>query len=141
MLRYSRDVTKKINFPLRRVILFSVWLSFLVQSSWADPTQDVSFSGNAPQTDTVMISDRWVAWDKAEHLGVSAFLCGVSYSIFRDFYRNQQESSIYFSAAFTFSAGLGKEFCDQKTPQGRFSYKDLVADILGIGLGLLIATR
>lgn len=72
---------------------------------------------------------------------VSAFLTGVSYSIFRDFYRNREESSLYFSAALTFSLGLGKEFHDGRTPQGKFSYKDLAADILGIGLGLWIATR
>ena len=118
-----------------------LWLSFLVQSSWADSARDVSFSDNVSQTDTVRISDKWVAWDKVEHLGVSAFLSGVSYCVFRDFYYNNQESSIYFSASLTFSAGLGKEFYDKKTPQGRFSYKDLVADILGIGLGLWIATR
>jgi len=132
---------KKINFPLKKVVLLFLWLSFLVQSSWADPAHEVSFSDNPWQLDTLKIPDKWIGWDKAEHLGVSAFLSGVSYSVFRDFYHNHQESSIYFSAALTFSAGLGKEFYDKKTPRGSFSYKDLIADILGIGLGLWIATR
>jgi uncharacterized protein YfiM (DUF2279 family) len=87
------------------------------------------------------IPDRWLAWDKAEHLGVSAFLSGVSYSVFRDFYYNDKESSMYFSVCLTLGLGLGKEFHDLKGPGGRFSYKDLLADVLGIGLGLLIATR
>jgi uncharacterized protein YfiM (DUF2279 family) len=96
---------------------------------------------HSPQPDSLRIVDKWFAKDKAEHLVVSAFLTGVSYSVFRDFYRNRKESSIYLSTALTFSLGLGKEFHDERTPQGRFSYKDLAADILGIGLGLWIATR
>ena len=72
---------------------------------------------------------------------VSTFLTGVSYSVFRDFYRNREKSSMYFSAALTFGLGLGKEFHDRRSPHGSFSYKDLAADILGIGLGLWIATR
>jgi len=72
---------------------------------------------------------------------VSAFLTGVSCSIFRDFYRNSEESSMYLSAGLTLGLGLGKEFHDRRTTQGRFSYKDLAADILGIGLGLWFATR
>ena len=127
--------------PFKEALLLLILLSFLIQLSWADPAQEVFSSANPSQFDTLRISDEWVAWDKVEHLGVSAFLSGVSYSIFRDFYYNKKESSIYFSATLTLGAGLGKEFYDKKTPKGRFSYKDLVADILGIGLGLLIATR
>jgi uncharacterized protein YfiM (DUF2279 family) len=96
---------------------------------------------HSPRPDTLEISDKWFARDKLEHLAVSAFLTGVSCSVLRDFYRNRQESSMYFSAGLTFSLGLGKEFHDRRTPQGRFSYKDLTADVLGIGLGLWIATR
>ncbi len=131
----------EIRFPFKEVLLLLISFSFLIQLSWADPTQDVSFSDNFFQSDTQKISDKWFAWDKVEHLGVSAFLSGVSYSVFRDFYNNKKESSVYFSVTLTFNLGLGKELYDKKTPQGRFSYKDLVADIVGIGLGLLIATR
>jgi len=118
-----------------------IWLSFLIHLSWADPTNKVSLSNNPLLSDTLKVSDKWFAFDKIEHLGVSAFLSGVSYSVFRDFYYNKKKSSAYFSVSLTFSAGLGKEFHDLKTPKGRFSYKDLVADILGLGLGLWLATR
>ncbi|MCK4224034.1 MAG: hypothetical protein KAX39_02560 [candidate division Zixibacteria bacterium] len=131
----------KKNLPLKKVVLVFIWLSSLIQVSLADSTHETSFSNISSQFDSLKISDKWFAWDKAEHLGVSAFLSGVSYSIFRDFYYNKEKSSVYFSATLTFSLGLGKEFYDKKTPKGRFSYKDLAADILGIGLGLWIATR
>ncbi len=131
----------EIRFPFKEVLLLLISLSFLIQLSWADPVHEVSFSNNPSQFDTLKISDKWVAWDKVKHLGVSTFLSGVSYSVFRDFYYNKKESSIYFSATLTLGAGLGKELYDKRTPHGYFSYKDLVADILGIGLGLLIAIR
>jgi len=131
----------KKNFSFKEVVIVFVWLSCLIQYSWAEPAHEISLSNNSFQSDTLKISDKWFARDKVEHLGVSAFLSGVSYSIFRDFYYNRKESSVYFSAVSTFGVGLGKEFYDKKTPQGKFSYKDLVADILGIGLGLWIATR
>ena len=85
--------------------------------------------------------DRWLAQDKLEHLVVSAFFSGVTYSACRDFYNNNKESSLCFSASFTLGLGLCKEMYDKRKPQGRFSYKDLVADLVGVGLGLLIATR
>lgn len=132
---------KKINFPLKNAVLLFLWLSFLVQSSWADPTQVLSSFDGSSQSDTLQIVDKWFARDKAEHLVVSTFLSGVSYSVFRDFYYNKDETSAYFSAILTFSVGLGKELHDMKAPRGRFSYKDIVADVLGIALGILIATR
>ena len=132
---------EKRSSPRKKAIFVLIWLSFVAQLSWGDTGCDVSISFHSPQPDTLKISDKWFARDKVEHLGVSAFLSGVSYCVFRDFYYNNQESSIYFSASLTFSAGLGKEFHDLKTPRGNFSYKDLIADILGIGLGLWIATR
>jgi len=131
----------KKSFPIKRVLLLLICSSFLIHVSWADPTNKVSLSNNPLQSDTLKVTDKWFAWDKVEHLGVSAFLSGVSYSVFRDFYYNKKESSVYFSASLTFSAGLGKEFYDLKAHQRRFSYKDLAADILGVGLGLWIATR
>jgi len=116
-------------------------LLFLYQISYAENTSQTLFLNEHEESDTLKICDRWLAWDKVEHFGISAFLSATSYEIFRDFYHNNQESSLYFSSALTFSLGVGKEIYDEKRPNGRFSYKDLVADILGIGLGLWIATR
>jgi uncharacterized protein YfiM (DUF2279 family) len=84
--------------------------------------------------------DRWLAQDKLEHLGASAFFSGVCYSICRDFYHNRKGPSLYFSASFTLGLGICKEVYDRNKPGGRFSHKDLAVDVVGIGLGLLIAT-
>lgn len=132
---------KKKWFPAKEFICIWIWLLLAVQPAWGDPGCDIAISLHSPPSDTMRLSDRWLARDKLEHVAVSAFLSGVSYSIFRDFCYNKQKSSAYFSASLTFGLGLGKEFCDRRAPRGKFSYRDLVADILGIGLGLLIATR
>ena len=130
-----------MSVQLTRIALILIWLPLLAPPSCGQTGCDVSMAFHSPQPDTLRIVDKWFAEDKAEHLVVSAFLTGVSCSIFRDFYRNREESSICFSVAMTLSLGLGKEFHDRRTPQGKFSYKDLAADVLGIGLGLWIATR
>jgi uncharacterized protein YfiM (DUF2279 family) len=134
-------IMKKKWFPAREFVCIWIWLLLAVQPSWGDSSRDIAVSFHSPSSDTTRLSDRWLAPDKLEHVAVSAFLSGVSYSIFRDFYCNKQETSACFSATLTFGLGLGKEFYDRRAPRGKFSYKDLVADILGIGLGLLIATR
>ena len=129
------------NLPIKQLLPILILLLFLAPPSWGQTDCGVSAAFHSPQPDTLRIVDKWFAKDKAEHLVVSVFLTGVSCSIFRDFYRNREESSIYFSAGLTLSLGLGKEFYDRRTPGGKFSYKDLAADVLGIGLGLWIATR
>jgi putative lipoprotein len=130
-----------MSVGLTRVIMVLIWLTILVQFSRSQTDCGVSMVFHSPESDSLKIADKWFARDKAEHLVVSAFLSGVSCSIFRDFYNNQERSSVYFSAALTFTLGLGKEFYDRGPPQGKFSYKDLVADVLGTALGIWIATR
>jgi uncharacterized protein YfiM (DUF2279 family) len=120
--------------PNKQILFFCFFIFFFLHQ--------ISHAGNqSEKPDTLKISDRWLAWDKVEHLGISAYLSIVSYKIYHDFYHNRKEPSLYFSSGLSFSLGLGKEVYDEKKPDGKFSYKDLVADILGIGLGLWIATR
>lgn len=129
------------NLQVKRIVLILAWLALLVQPSWGQRERVVSITSLSPRSDAGEISDKWFARDKAEHLAVSAFLSGVSCSVFRDFYYNKEKSAVGLSVILTFSAGLGKELCDVRAPGGKFSYKDLVADALGIALGLWIATR
>jgi uncharacterized protein YfiM (DUF2279 family) len=120
--------------PNKHILLFCFFLFlFLLQIAYAGDKSE--------KPDTLKVDDRWLAWDKVEHLGISAYLSFVSYKIYHDFYNNRKESSLYFSSGLTFSLGLAKEVYDEKRPNVKFSYKDLVADILGIGVGLWIVTR
>jgi uncharacterized protein YfiM (DUF2279 family) len=139
----SSESKRKNMIRRNKKNLFFCFFLFLLlhQISCAETKSQISFLYENEKSDTLKVCDRWFAWDKVEHFGISAFLSATSYKILRDFYNNHKESALYFSGGLTFSLGLGKEVYDQKKPNGKFSYKDLVADVLGIGIGLLIATR
>jgi uncharacterized protein YfiM (DUF2279 family) len=84
--------------------------------------------------------DKWLSWDKFGHFFISGFLSGSSYSIYHKSFNNDKESSLYFAGTFALSLGIGKEITDMKKPQNKFSYKDLIFDLMGISLGLIIAS-
>jgi len=85
--------------------------------------------------------DNWLGWDKLGHFFISGFLSGSSYSIYHKSFNNDKESSILFSSSFTLSLGVGKEINDMKKPQNKFSYKDLIFDLMGSSFGLIIASH
>lgn len=82
-------------------------------------------------------NDKWIAWDKAKHLLVSATLMGFGYHIFKYDFKKSHQSSIYFGLSLSLSAGLTKEYINSKRG-GKASYKDIVADLMGIGIALLV---
>jgi putative lipoprotein len=94
----------------------------------------------AAQETTVRTSDSWLARDKASHLAISCSLVGFGYHLAR--FEGGEERGRARAASVSLALGLGiiKEFCDQGRPSGRFSYKDLVFDLAGAGLGLMIFT-
>lgn len=84
--------------------------------------------------------DRWLARDKASHLAVSAALVGFTYHLLRYEQEKQIAASRNLSAGLSLSFGLAKEARDASRPNNHFSYKDLAADLLGAGLGMIIFT-
>ncbi len=85
------------------------------------------------------VKDKWVSFDKFQHFFLSTHLTVLSYEVYHRSYHNTRESSRYFSSGLVLSFGIGKEVADSHKSKGKFSYKDLVADGLGIILGLTIA--
>jgi uncharacterized protein YfiM (DUF2279 family) len=84
--------------------------------------------------------DRCLGEDKLKHLMVSTFLTGIGYRLSYDGFDWPQDRSRVVASSITLSIGLGKELKDQVQKGDTFSFKDLVADLLGIGMGLLILT-
>ena len=82
--------------------------------------------------------DRWLGEDKLQHFFVSAFLTGVGYLIVREPLRTSENRSVYYGSGFSFSVGLGKEIYDLQSKKGHPSFKDIVADLLGIGVAVLL---
>lgn len=84
--------------------------------------------------------DHWLARDKASHLALGFSLVGFGYHLAR--FEGRQGRGAARAASFGASAavGLGKELWDRRRPRGRFSYKDLICDLAGAGLGMAIFT-
>ncbi len=81
--------------------------------------------------------DPWLAKDKARHFFGSFFITGLNIQLLR---RGGMElnSSRKIAAGISFSIGLGKEIRDSRQKNNIFSVPDLVADMAGIGLALLL---
>jgi uncharacterized protein YfiM (DUF2279 family) len=82
--------------------------------------------------------DSWLAFDKLQHFVFSSHISLFTYKAARDSFHHTPAVSRAEAITLTFSFSLGKEFLDLKRSAGRFSYKDLVIDFLGIGAGLAL---
>jgi len=92
------------------------------------------------ETEAKVYDDRWLARDKVSHLAVSVALVGFSYHLLRYEQQKPRASSRNLAAGLSLGWGLAKETRDSSRPGNHFCFKDLAADLLGAGLGLLIFT-
>ncbi|OQX96664.1 hypothetical protein B6I21_00315 [candidate division KSB1 bacterium 4572_119] len=86
------------------------------------------------------ISDSWFGRDKAHHFLTSAFLSTAGYYYFREINKNSNLSSKYGGVSISLSLGLAKEIRDGVKPGNAFSWKDLIADILGTAAGIALVS-
>lgn len=82
--------------------------------------------------------DHWLGMDKFLHVAASASITGLSYHVYHCQYNNAVDRSIYFSFSLAGVSGIGKELYDAKVRRTYWSWKDIVADGVGIGLGYLL---
>ncbi len=88
-------------------------------------------------SDTIRV-DSWFGDDKIRHLAGSMILTTFSAQVARQRFNVSQKNAVLIGAGFSFSLGLAKETLDQTKPDNIFSWKDLIADIAGITLGVLL---
>jgi len=79
--------------------------------------------------------DRWDGEDKILHLGAGFGLHAVSYSFLRCFTSINRLNSHITACSIAMSVGISKEFYDEE-----FSYRDLVADAVGVCLSIPICS-
>ena len=120
------------------LLLFAVLLA-AAQVCLASSPKD-AFMNNHPTIRWQAAGDRWWAVDKYRHLIASAFLLGLSYNVARCEGGLKRPQAIYLGCSFSLSLGIAKEWRDAHQPGNYASLKDLVADIFGIGLGILCLT-
>lgn len=94
----------------------------------------------APQKEKRYISDKWFGSDKADHLTVSAVVVGFGYYAAREEFHMDDLAARNSAMGFSLTFGVAKEVYDWKSGKGTPSYKDLIADIVGIGVGFLMIT-
>lgn len=88
-----------------------------------------------------MIPDRWFVVDKVYHFAVSFSLVGSTYHLLANRIGIRKSHSTAETFAIVFGLGVTKEFYDASLPNEHFSYRDLIFDVLGIGLGYLVFIR
>ena len=82
--------------------------------------------------------DRWLAMDKVWHFTASFATTGAGYHLCANRLNLAEPAPVSISLGGTFALGLAKEFYDRAGPTRHFSWKDLVADLAGIGVGYLV---
>ncbi|MCK4351873.1 hypothetical protein KAW65_00515 [candidate division WOR-3 bacterium] len=88
----------------------------------------------------VQQEDKWIAWDKFHHFSYSFGITGLSYHIYHCQLNNPESEARILSISLTAILGVSKEIYDKYHDKAFISYKDLVADALGITLATLIFT-
>jgi uncharacterized protein YfiM (DUF2279 family) len=82
------------------------------------------------------IRDPWLGEDKAQHLAMSYAITTFGYSGLRAA-GGGRDTSIALAAGCAVAAGIAKEVLDRRRG-GIFSYRDLAADLIGAGAGILL---
>lgn len=83
---------------------------------------------------TKPVPDEWFSQDKFLHFYFSATIPGLTYYVYTYRLKRDENLGKIYSVSFTAIVGLGKEIYDKKK-KGRFSWKDLCWDGLGLTVG------
>ncbi len=83
-------------------------------------------------------SDFWFGRDKARHLIGSFILTGAMSWIIKNRFEQKSPDNIFMGAGTVLFLGIAKESVDRKRHSGTFSWKDIIADLIGICLGALL---
>jgi uncharacterized protein YfiM (DUF2279 family) len=85
--------------------------------------------------------DSWLTRDKRLHMVVSAGMVGAGFHLLHDRWHLEVRHSRNLTVSLTALAGVIKEVTDKGKTPSTCSYKDLVADGLGILVGIFVFTR
>jgi uncharacterized protein YfiM (DUF2279 family) len=79
--------------------------------------------------------------DKAQHFMGSMISTVLFYKIFQDPLQMENSSSKVLAVGITLGLGISKEIYDSSKSKGRFSWRDLLADMAGIAVGLVLVNQ
>ncbi len=81
-------------------------------------------------------SDKWLANDKLQHFILSGFFTAYGYVFLQSAFKSPEDSAVLISTAGMTGLGITKEIYDLKSKKGHPSFKDILANMLGIGTAL-----
>ncbi len=112
------------------------WLSTMIPAQ-AYAVQRGTLTALNPSFDETQ-KDSWLGMDKFLHVAACASITGLSYHVYHCQYRNPVDRSIYLSLSLAGTSGIGKEVYDARVRKTHWSWKDIVADGVGIAIGYLL---
>lgn len=133
---------KYLRLPLHRVLLPLVCSSLLAIQT-AGSGEEIEKRETCEDTTRILLpraEDRWIAKDKAFHVGASAAIVGLAYHSYHCQLRNPKGDSRVLAISLSSLCGIGKELWDLKRSPRSLSWKDLAADGVGILLGVALFT-
>jgi putative lipoprotein len=104
------------------------------------PNCNSSFSITTPYKNPAF-SDKLTTPDKAQHFMGSLIFTVLFYKIFQDPLEIHKSNSKYLAVGITLGLGVSKELYDSSRSKGAFSWKDLLADVAGITVGLILVNQ
>lgn len=94
--------------------------------------------GQSSEADTTNVKHHIIGYDKIQHTAVSCLLTLSGQYILEQKANLAQNETLCYSASTTAIIGLTKELNDMKINLQPFNWGDMVANIFGIGLAILI---
>lgn len=85
-----------------------------------------------------MKTDQWFSRDKAQHLIANFYLTGVTKLTLQKIAHSSGKKSLRNSVLITLSISVFKEYHDSRSENNYFSVKDLVADLAGLVIAILV---
>jgi uncharacterized protein YfiM (DUF2279 family) len=125
------------------IVMFFIGISLFFSQTASTATFELQKSPPQKfqlQKITFTVSDSWFSRDKAHHFLTSAFLTTAGYYHSRELNNVSNFKSQQNGVCFSLSLGLIKEIRDGMQKNNSFSWKDFVADILGIAVGLALVS-
>ena len=96
------------------------------------------FTKAEQDTSKVIRKDPWIAYDKFLHFSVSASIVLSTQYTFEQKMNYKTQDAMNFSVFISIASGVFKELWDKRQPNGFISKKDILANIAGVILGVLI---
>lgn len=89
----------------------------------------------------ILPHDAWLGKDKLDHAMMSAGSAAAQFYLFHQELDWKRPKSRQLAAGSTLIIGAAKEIYDRVSRRGTPSWKDLLADVVGIGVALALVTK